>query len=657
MKKRLIIITLTLALLLSMAVPSFAASSFSDITDSRTAAAVEVLRLMGVIEGAGGGTYNPNGTLTRAEFSKLAVVSMHTDADFSKYKNMTIFPDLKASAWFAPYVNMASKGLGIISGCPDGTFKPNNIITAGEAVTLIIRLIGYKDSEVGGVWPYGHFAYAKTLGLLNGTQVSSASDTITRGDAAKIFVNAINADARGKNTVFTMTKETVLKSVDIGAKTLKTSDSSYKTLKSISGNNLIGKSGYVVLNNKGMALTFLPKSVIDYEAASAVIIKTSGDAGVLTTLAGRSDYTIYKNGALITKDKLKAGDVAIYREDENKILVCDTKVSVLYENVQGSPAEPTSITALGGKQFDVLPSAVSSIANYKPGSHIGLSLTVDGKIAAVSGSSYSSSTNNAVFVVSLDGKANMVCGNEVMEFNLPVTDTSLYGKAATLNFAYPDRLSFVALTGNIYGSLKADEKKLGSRNIADNALIFENGELVSLSDVTTTNVSYARENANGEIDLVVLYDSLGGKLVAGKGSVVIKSEYLEVFGSTPVYCLELETAGGKVEKKTNFYDETVKDAFMIAHSNGNYFTGVSKLNYIDEVDKSAFENSDLINLKSGTMSIAKEVACLNKDLERLKTDSTSPSEYWTSLEDALAYGRTFTLYGINGTVYVITYSY
>ena len=87
MKKRLITIILTLAMLLSMAVPSFAASSFTDITDSKTAAAVEVLRLMGVIEGAGGGTYNPQGTLTRAEFSTLAVKSMHSEADFSKYKN------------------------------------------------------------------------------------------------------------------------------------------------------------------------------------------------------------------------------------------------------------------------------------------------------------------------------------------------------------------------------------------------------------------------------------------------------------------------------------------------------------------------------------------------------------------------------------------
>ena len=61
---------------------------------------------------------------------------------------------------------------------------------------------------------------------------------------------------------------------------------------------------------------------------------------------------------------------------------------------------------------------------------------------------------------------------------------------------------------------------------------------------------------------------------------------------------------------------------------------------------------ELANLKSGTVSIAKEVACLNKDFERVGTGNA-----WTSLEDALAYGRTFTLYGINGTVYVITYSY
>ena len=78
MKKRLLTLLLAACLTVSLlAVPAGAASAgFSDVSDSSTALAVESLRLMGVLDGYSDGTFRPDGSLTRAQFCKMAVYAM-----------------------------------------------------------------------------------------------------------------------------------------------------------------------------------------------------------------------------------------------------------------------------------------------------------------------------------------------------------------------------------------------------------------------------------------------------------------------------------------------------------------------------------------------------------------------------------------------------
>ena len=74
--KRLTAAILTAALALSLAVtPAGAAGpgSFVDVTDRNTAVNADILRLMGVVSGTGGNMFNPQGTLTRAQFCTMAV--------------------------------------------------------------------------------------------------------------------------------------------------------------------------------------------------------------------------------------------------------------------------------------------------------------------------------------------------------------------------------------------------------------------------------------------------------------------------------------------------------------------------------------------------------------------------------------------------------
>ena len=129
MKKR--ILTWMLALVLavsSVAGGALAAETgrFSDVSDPDTALAIETLRLMGALDGYPDGTFRPEGSLTRAQFCKMAIVMLGKADQVGSYKNYTIFPDVKPSHWAAAHINMAAKGKGIIAGYPDGKFHPQS---------------------------------------------------------------------------------------------------------------------------------------------------------------------------------------------------------------------------------------------------------------------------------------------------------------------------------------------------------------------------------------------------------------------------------------------------------------------------------------------------------------------------------------------------
>ena len=137
---------MAVSLLVSLlAVPVGAASvtKFSDVSDSYTATAVESLRLMGVLDGYGDGTFRPDTILNRAQFCKMAVYAMNGSSELGRYSTVTVFPDVKPSHWAASYINMAAKGKNIISGYPAGRFYPERTVTVGHAVTVLLRVQGY----------------------------------------------------------------------------------------------------------------------------------------------------------------------------------------------------------------------------------------------------------------------------------------------------------------------------------------------------------------------------------------------------------------------------------------------------------------------------------------------------------------------------------
>ena len=119
-------------------------SSYADVElDDWFNNAICTLSNAGVINGYEDGTFKPNGKITRAEFATIA-------SRFFEYADENMenpFSDVEENTWYYQYI-MAASDMGLINGYPDGTFKPDNLITRAEAVTIVNRTLDrHPDQE------------------------------------------------------------------------------------------------------------------------------------------------------------------------------------------------------------------------------------------------------------------------------------------------------------------------------------------------------------------------------------------------------------------------------------------------------------------------------------------------------------------------------
>ena len=110
---------------------------FTDVSaDAWYAEAVQVLASLGIINGVGGGRYEPNRAITRAEFTAIAMRFARVDTS-----GADIFPDVKADDWFYEVV-VSAVTYGWVNGYADGTFRPNATITRAEVTAIVNRMLG-----------------------------------------------------------------------------------------------------------------------------------------------------------------------------------------------------------------------------------------------------------------------------------------------------------------------------------------------------------------------------------------------------------------------------------------------------------------------------------------------------------------------------------
>jgi len=93
----------------------------------------------GTIGGYNDGTFRPNDYITRAEISKIMVLTLDLPVVEA---SSTKFWDTRYS-WAKNYIEACVKA-NLISGYRGGSFKPGTIATRAEACKMIVSMLDYK---------------------------------------------------------------------------------------------------------------------------------------------------------------------------------------------------------------------------------------------------------------------------------------------------------------------------------------------------------------------------------------------------------------------------------------------------------------------------------------------------------------------------------
>ena len=220
---------LTAAVILSsIAIAStVSAADFADTKGHWAEGIINRLADAGVVHGVSDTKFNPDGTVTRAEFLKMALGA--ADIEETDYRKGECL-DVTASDWFAPCVQSAlDRGLipeGMIDGYSveivegengskavySGTFGGNTPIKReemayitqsvyqyslgeGSLVNLEVPVdIPFEDVSAVSVWALDGIKYAYTNGLIAGMEDGTfrPQNTATRAQAASIISNLLD---------------------------------------------------------------------------------------------------------------------------------------------------------------------------------------------------------------------------------------------------------------------------------------------------------------------------------------------------------------------------------------------------------------------------------------------------------------------------------
>ncbi|MDD5623516.1 MAG: S-layer homology domain-containing protein [Candidatus Peribacteraceae bacterium] len=158
--------------------------------------AIKYVQMQGIVSGYPDGSFRPNQEINRAEFVKIIVnVASPAAVEGCLKENGRPFRDVAPSEWFAPYV-CAAKLRNLVSGYPDGTFKPEHDINFVEAAKIIVNALSTvpEAEPAGGVW---YRQDVETLANANAIPlaVTDFDYLLRRGDMAEIIYRLMAGEA------------------------------------------------------------------------------------------------------------------------------------------------------------------------------------------------------------------------------------------------------------------------------------------------------------------------------------------------------------------------------------------------------------------------------------------------------------------------------
>ncbi len=188
--RRIIAFILCMTFAFSLMMPTTYANQFSGADNSMH---FEILLKLGILDDDFA-QLSPDKEITRGEFSAMAARAFS-----AKYKgnvNNSPFADVtNATEYAAEILNLYQ--MGIVTG-EDNYFYPERTINANEAVTILLKLLGYAPmAEQDGGYPFGYITAAHKTGISK--FISDYGAKLTGKEAVSLLYAAMTVDKMESN--------------------------------------------------------------------------------------------------------------------------------------------------------------------------------------------------------------------------------------------------------------------------------------------------------------------------------------------------------------------------------------------------------------------------------------------------------------------------
>ena len=550
MKHRLLSGLLAVVLVLGLAPVALAAPPAEE-------EAAQVLAALDVMVGDDKGDLALDRAVTRAEFTKMTVAASTSRDTVGDTVAVKPYPDVPQTHWAAPYIK-AAVDLNLVQGDLYGNFNPDQKITLAEGVTILLRLLGYSDSDFTGLWPTGQMAQYRALNLDEGVTCGQ-NDYMTRRNCLYLFYNLMVTKNKS-GTYHLNTLEPTLNLV-----------------------NADGELDRVALVNSAM---------------EGPVVASTGWQSKLPFAA--ADAQVYRNGSSSTLGSIQSQDVVYWSKSMRTIWAYSDQVTGLLEAVSPSASAPTSVT-VAGKSYAIETTEaayqLSDLGSYAVGDRVTLLLGRSGGVAALGEAQADSNLIYGVItkVENLpydDGDDGSYTARTI---TVVATDGNPYQYQCDIKgleqgdlvriVAGEDKLEVKRLTEvHLSGKVDEDATQLGDYPLADDIQIIDTyegctpiriyPERLAGMKITSDMVRYYVLNTEGEITRLILDDATGDihqygvitNVVEINMGMQVSSTYTyDIGGQTQVFSSDntiykLHVGGCWVDKKT---DSSVKRLYNL----------------------------------------------------------------------------------------------
>ncbi len=478
---KIISLFLAVALIFSFIIPASAKNLPAD-DDIKT-----ILDVMGIMTYNAKGSFNENAYVTRASLAKILVTASAYKGAATATSRISPFADVMYTHWGAPYISVASKNK-FMTGYSNGTFRPDSNIKFEEALSAMLRLLGYTNDDYTGAYPAGQIAKASDIGLSDNIN-ATVGNPITRIEAAKLVYNLLNTPSKGDTKIYAQT---------------------------------LGYTPSSELLTIG--------DVLDENVTGPVTVKP----GTVASL-GLSSPRVYRNGNGGTSSDIQNFDVIYYSKKSNAIWAYSRKVSGILNAITPNKEAPTSVTVSGvtyplnyyaaqrafgldgletGETVTMLLDKNGNVCDaYEAGELYEsiLGVVTDVTTKSITASDGTKTSNYYATILTLDGSTVDILKED--------DSKSLVGNAVSVDLSTGKFRTVSKGSGSDSGFINASSLTWGKRPIDRNIKILEiddNGNMISLTlsrldgvNLKSSSILLSSANASGAIDGLILKNVTG----------------------------------------------------------------------------------------------------------------------------------------------------